>query len=390
VFIIKISKYLLRFICVSVVTLIHKKKSIWVFGAWFGKSYSDNPKYIYQYVRSLNTSEVTPIWIAKEAKLVRELKGKGINAFKHNSFFGIYYQIISKVVFVGHSVSSDLNPWCIGFNTRRVQLWHGIPLKKIGFDDCVFTNKNFKFKKYQFFLSLLTNDNYDLVTSTGTVCTKLFSSAFNVPVNKIVATGFPRNDVFYGDVNQRDNKASYKVIYMPTFRGSVGDDFDLFERFGFDVDVFDGFFEKNDIDFIIRTHPANKPSDNIVQKIKKSKKIHMSTVSDIYEEIAGYDCLITDYSSIMFDFSLLNKPILFSPFDLDSYLKNDRELYFDYDDVSGGEYYLDWSSLLVAILTVKHSRKKFSSSYLKGFNDELICNRNQYSKNVFECVRKKF
>lgn len=384
---IKLWKYLLRFICVCLVSLIPKNKSIWVFGAWFGNSFSDNPKYMFKYVKSLSSNEINPIWITKNSKLVLELQAQGINAYYHNSFTGIYYQIVSKVVFVGHSISSDLNPWFVGFNTKRVQLWHGIPLKKIGFDDHIFTSKQTLIQKYPKLFSLLTNDSYDLVTSTGETCSKLFSSAFNIPLNKIVSTGFPRNDVFNSVKVEREKNSAYKVIYMPTFRGNIGAEFDLFEAFGFEIDKLDLIFEKENIELDIRAHPANKPSSFLVSKISKSKRINISTVSDIYEEIGSYDCLITDYSSIMFDFAITGKPILFAPFDLDDYLEKDREIYFAYDDITSGVYYSNWELLLVGILNTKNYQKSYSSSFLQSFHKKIISSENEYSKRVFDYVR---
>jgi CDP-glycerol glycerophosphotransferase (TagB/SpsB family) len=386
----KIGKYLLRLLCVGLVSLVPKNKSIWVFGAWFGKNYSDNPKYMYQYVASLNSKDEIPIWIAKDIGLVSELKKQGVNAYYHNSFKGIYYQIVAKVAFVGHSISSDLNPWVISFNTKRVQLWHGIPLKKIGFDDHIFTSKETLIQKYPRLFSLLTNDRYDLVTSSGDSCSKLFSSAFNIPLNKIVATGFPRNDVFLSTQVECDVKTSYKVIYMPTFRGDIGDEFDLFETFGFDIDKIEKVFQTENIELTIRTHPANKPSEFIISKIKNAKRIKISTVSDIYEEIHSYDCLITDYSSIMFDFAITGKPILFAAFDLDDYLEKDREIYFSYEDISSGVYYSNWSSLLVGILNTKNNPQSYPASFLQSFHENIISSENEYSMRVFNCVRSRF
>lgn len=382
----KIGKYLIRLASVCLVSLIPKNKSIWVFGAWFGKSFSDNPKYMYQYVASAHSKEITPIWIAKDRELINNLQKLGVNAYYYKSVMGIYYQIVAKVAFVGHSITSDLNSCFIGFNTKRIQLWHGIPLKKIGFDDHIFTNKPGLLQRRPKVFALLTNDSYDMITSTGGKCSKIFSSAFNLPLEKCVITGFPRNDVFLEKENKPSKK--YKVIYMPTFRGGLGAEFDLFKSFGFDLIDIEKKLAAENIELHIRTHPANKPSKFILKAIENSDCLQMSTISDIYECINSYDCLITDYSSIMFDFVISGKPIILAPFDLDSYLKVDRELYYDYSDITGNTKCLNWHEVINEIISVKSAKLINSNEFLQSHHDSKGSEKNAFSANVFKSVLK--
>lgn len=381
----KIGKYILRLTSICLVSLIPKNKSIWVFGAWFGKSFSDNPKYMYQYVDSLD-GDITPIWIAKDKKLVEELQTKKVNVFYHRSIKGIYYQVIAKVAFVGHSISSDLNPSLIGFNTIRVQLWHGIPLKKIGFDDKVFNSQQSLSLRHPKLSVFLTNDSYDLVTSTGLKCSKAFSTAFNIPIDKCAITGFPRNDVFLKE--EVKNLSRYKVIYMPTFRGEIGTEFNLFESFGFDLKKIEEKLASENIELHIRTHPANKPSEIFLKGIINSNVLKISAISDIYEEINNYDCLVTDYSSIMFDFILNGKPIVFAPFDLDNYLKADRQLYCDYSDITSRTKCLNWGEVIKEVVSLKNERKCYSNVFLESYHDCKNTEENIFSSNVYNAVFK--
>ncbi|MEZ9539111.1 CDP-glycerol glycerophosphotransferase family protein [Shewanella sp. 10N.286.51.B8] len=383
----KCFEYLFRFICFCLASLIPKRKSIWVFGAWFGQSFSDNPKYLYQYIYALKHKSIKPIWVTKNSEVVSELTAKGMNVYYYKSFKGIYYQLVSKVVFVGHSVSSDLNPYCIGLNTKRVQLWHGIPFKKIGFDDTIHTNKSLLAKKLSKVISFFNNNRYNIVTSTGEFCSNHFSSAFGIPLERIINTGFPRNDVFNRSAIDREKSGIFKVIYMPTFRGDIGDEFDLFAKFGFDTEKLEMIFDSANVELHIRTHPANKPSDFLMSKLKKSNRIFLSTISDIYEEINCYDCLITDYSSIMFDFALTSKPILFAPFDLDCYLSEDRELYYSYEEVSGGVSYHNWEELAKGIIKAKEMIDTQPPLFLQSFHNNISSCEDEYSKCVFEYVK---
>lgn len=381
----KIGKYLLRLTSLCLVSLIPKNRYIWVFGAWFGRDFSDNPKYMYQYVASLE-GNIKPIWITKDKKLAGELQSRKTNAFYYKSIKGIYYQVIAKVVFVGHSVSADLNPAFIAFNTKRVQLWHGIPFKKIGFDDDVYNTQNSISLSYPKLSSLLTNDRYDMVTSTGRKCSNVFSSAFNISIEKCVITGFPRNDVFFTESIKRSSK--YKVIYMPTFRGEMGDEFNLFESFGFQLREIEEKLAGKMIELHIRTHPANSPSKSFLKAIKNSRVVKISTISDIYEDINDYDCLVTDYSSIMFDFILNGKPIIFAPFDLENYLKEDRQLYCDYSEISNQVKCLNWQEVINEVVRFKHERNNYSNEFLQSYHDCKNTEENIFSANVFNAVIK--
>jgi CDP-glycerol glycerophosphotransferase len=83
--------------------------------------------------------------------------------------------------------------------------------------------------------------------------------------------------------------------------------------------------------------------------------IHIDNTPDIYETINRYDCLITDYSSIYFDFLLTNKPIVFSAFDLEVYKKNERQLYFDFDEVTLNPNCLNWTEVIERVIDLKEN-----------------------------------
>ena len=72
----------------------------------------------------------------------------------------------------------------------------------------------------------------------------------------------------------------------------------------------------------------------------------MYSSDDIYEKLFDYDCMVTDYSSILFDYLHLDRPILFLPLDFDTYIINDREFYYDYDEITPGEKLYNWADLI--------------------------------------------
>lgn len=361
-------------------SLIPKNKKIWVFGAWFGTKFADNSKYFYQFLN--NNTDIKAIWIYKDKKLEPFFSKNEMRSYYYKSFYGILYQLLASKVFVSHSISSDLNPLAISLNTQRIQLWHGVPLKKIMYDnpaECKWWNKNIVYK-------LLTNNFYTYVLSPSPLFNDIFSSAFDVSTKKIIDSGYPRNDVFTASKIKIDNE-KLKVIYMPTYRSSMQSRDSLFsEKYKFDFERLERILKENMIELTIRVHPANLPPEELLKKLKKSESIFLSSTDDIYEEINNYDCLISDYSSILFDFAITKKTIIFSAFDLKEYLSEERGMYHPYQDISGGNEAKNWDDVLRKILLLKAQNP--TNAYgivLKKVNEMVIINgKNSFCKKLFE------
>ena len=141
------------------------------------------------------------------------------------------------------------------------------------------------------------------------------------------------------------------ILYVPTFRGQEKSHFDLFERYDFDFQAVDSFLKEQNIQFYIKLHPYNIPSKKLLKYIERTQNMVFYDGPDIYDCLSSFDILITDYSSIYFDFLLLDRPIIFTSFDLKHYLKNDREFYYSYNDVTPGPKAMDWGEALDCIRT---------------------------------------
>jgi CDP-glycerol glycerophosphotransferase (TagB/SpsB family) len=340
--------------------LVPKQKNLWVFGAWFGQRYSDNPKAFFEYINE-NQKHIQAVWITKDPDIVAQLKQNGHSAYLETSYCGLLMQFRAEFAFVCQSLHDDLYPACISKKTKVVNLWHGLPLKKIMYD--VFgeqtDEKNIVGKLFDFIspYEKIRND-YLLATSTETQNT--LSKAFRLPKDRVLITGFPRNDVFLNE-KKKAIKSAYKCIYMPTFRGGIGTECDLFAQYGFDVEQIDATLKENNIDLVLRMHPVNKPPEYLINAIKSSSHITIDSTADIFDSIADYDCMITDYSGGYFDFMLTGKPILFAPFDLEKYKQQERDLYYKYEDVTIGPYSYSWPELITRIIEVRS--QQLSANY---------------------------
>lgn len=324
------------------VFLIPKSSKIWVFGSWYGEKYSDNSKYLFEYVN--RNSNLLPIWIAKDKRIVREIRSLGFRCYSASSIIGVIYQLRAGYSFVTQDIESDLNVYCYSWNSKVVQLWHGIPLKKIGLDACKVNRKPWSLAYYS-------------IVSSGRRCSESFKTAFGS--DRVVELGLARNDSLYLEISHK-TEYTKKVLYMPTLRGNKGDMFSLLSLE--DLNKLHHSLPDN-VEFYLRIHPANVLPGEISSYIHNSDKLFISEEDDVYKNINDYDILVTDLSSIYFDYLLTNRPILHYVPDFDDYIKNERELYYNFDDVALLSIDNDISKLIKSISTVK-----MEGEYLEQYN----------------------
>ena len=360
---------------------------MWVFGAWYGCRYSDNPKAFFEYINS-EQQHIHAVWICKDRDVIKQVNSLGFKAFHEKSLLGIWYQLRAQFVFVCQSLHDDIYAPCIGKSTTVVNLWHGLPLKKIMYDvfgDKV-TKKNFVGKLFDK-LSPYNKSRNDYLLATSEETQSTLSKAFRLPKERTIITGFPRNDVFLKPLAKTKNSI-YKCIYMPTFRGGMGSECDLFAQYGFNVKAIDEALLKNDIALVLRMHPVNKPPQYLMDAIKSSKSISIDHSVDIFDSLAEYDCMITDYSGGYFDFLLTGRPILFAPFDLVKYKQQERDLYYDYEEVTLPPYSYSWPELLKQIIKVRDQELSvgYKSRYeqlITVFHAPIGKGNSSYSEKLF-------
>lgn len=336
--------------------LVPKRRGLWVFGSWFGNKFADNSKYLFLYVKR-NRPEIRPIWLTRKRGLVRELRAQGFECHHAYGIRGFLYSLIASKVVVS-CARWDVNRFVIG-GAATVQLWHGTPLKKIGYDDMVtlrqgersgalsrLREKLFPFNNFE------CSDMYAVPSEE---VGRNFSSAFRVPLSRMMITGYPRNDrLFKYDwaclpedslyLKRLRERVSFKRIflYLPTHRGEGKRGLDLFERYGFDPATMQMTLEALDAVLICKAHFYNGPDRKGLAGCGRIVFPSNDEVPDIYPLLSETDILLTDYSSVYFDFLLLDRPVIFTPFDLAEYLNEDRELYYDYESVTPGPKARNW------------------------------------------------
>lgn len=357
-----------------------RNKHIWVIGSTFGRRFADNPKYFYLYLNQHHRDDIKAIWISKDKSIVSLLNKKLLNAYYLYSLKGIWFALRAKV-YLYDNYSKDIC-FTLSGGATKINLWHGIPLKKIQKDnqfDLVRNPKNYA-QKIKWALRRYSDEkSTDYVVVTSEYLRPIFSSAFNTQ-NTIIC-GYPRNDFLISDsidnimtddekhiynIFKNNLKNSKTVLYMPTFRES---EYKFFEVIS--IDKFQAYLKEHNIIFYVKLHPKSKVNDMFVKLQSEYIRI-INPEQDPYPLLKLIDILVTDYSSIYFDFLLLGKPIVFFPYDLPEYLNNSREMYFDYEEVTPGLKAFSQIELEGALLS-----GKVTDEYINIIKEKMFISTNQ-------------
>lgn len=291
----------------------------------FSKKYGCNPKYI--------TEEI--LHQQKPYKLVWFTSKKPgdfpSSVEKIFTRFQLIYALATSAVIVSNCRIGKF--FAKGIKRKKnqiyIQTWHGFPLKKIEKDGVNLSKKYLHNAK-------IDSKNITHLLSNSKWLTDVYKSCFFYE-GKIVETGSPRNDIFF----QKSENISTKVknflniplknkiiLYAPTFR----DDHDL-SCYSLEYQkIFDAFTKqfKADFSFLTRMHPNLQKIEQLVPT--DSFVVNASSYPDIQELLAATDILITDYSSLMFDFMLSKKPVFIFATDREKYMA-DRGFYFEMEQL---------------------------------------------------------
>ena len=315
--------------------LIPRNDRIWLFGAWYGQKYSDNSKWLFEYVIN-NYPEITAVWITKSDNVYKLLCSKNLPVYKSWSLKGILYSLRAKWCFLS-SGTVDVNRYFLN-GSRNVLLWHGMPLKKIGYSDSTLIKSIRKVKLIEKINPYVTLHPYSTLSSAP-FFDEYLMEAFNLKSDRVWDLGIPRCDAFFTKKEDKiihmiheKNKSAKIMLYLPTFRmtsdgkGSYFSPFD--SKFGFNQAEFVEFLEKKNIIMLYKPHfmdasvDINISSSNFI-------KLSDSEVEDLYVLLSNIDALITDYSSVYFDFLPSRKTMFLCPFDYEDYVSKSREHYFN-------------------------------------------------------------
>lgn len=305
-----------------------------MFEANLGKNYTGNPKYLYEYmINSPEYADYKFVWAYPDVDS-DAIPGNPILA-KRGSEEYFYYLAKAK-----YWVNNILYPVKEKRNeTVYLQTWHGTPLKKLGFDiECEGPEKQAFGNLYK------ESQNWDYLLVDNDYGEEKLVGAFRFK-KQVIKAGYPINDIFYDE--KLKSKATDRlssqypmingkkvVLYAPTWRDLQGDyvrgyDFEL----PFDVDK---LYEKIGDEYVVLVKLHHLVADSLeIDDKYKDFLVNVSGEEDVMELLCITDVLITDYSSVFYDFASAKKPILFYAYDLEEYINETRGLYVSMDTMPG-------------------------------------------------------
>lgn len=328
------AKNLLFTACLEHFGQIRPDSHIWLFSSTDNSHYNYNSRYLFEYVKE-NLPEITPLFVINDPELRNSLSSKyGKQYFiETESIQGIRQALSAGVWFT----SAGLPAYGTGLHKKRliINLWHGVPLKKIALLD-----PNLK-KAARIYFKKIFSENYTCILTTSHELIPLMARSFAVSEDKIKVWGQPRNDGLFQKNDCREilgqlfpdlPEYTKTVLYAPTFRdyGQV----QLFPFKDFDQKQLEAFLDEKNMLLFIRTHVAEQGSAAPYLG-KRIRFLGNKQAEDVTGILNIFDCLITDYSSIYIDYLLTDKPMIFLPYDRQQYLDG-RGMNFDYDDVTPG------------------------------------------------------
>ena len=307
---------------------------VWIFSSTDNSHYNYNSRYLFEYVRA-ELPEITPYFVINDYQLRRKLSEQyGEEYFiETNSGQGIQKVLEAGVWFT----SAGLPVYGTHLNSDRVivNLWHGIPLKKIALMD-----PNLGKMARVYFRKIFT-ENYTWILTCSKALIPIMAESFAIEAEKIKVWGQPRNDMFFKENAAKEilkkiypDLPEYRgiILYAPTFRDYASTELFPFEDY--DKDKLEAFLEEEKLLICLRTHISEKGT---AEKYLSGRVVYLGNeqMEDIMEILNIFDLLITDYSSIYIDYLILNRPMIFLPYDKERYLQG-RGMNFEYDKVTPG------------------------------------------------------
>lgn len=357
-----------------------RDRKLWLFGAWEGSKYSDNTRYFYEYVSDVDR-KLKAVWISKSARVTDEIRNTGRLAFRRWSLFGVYYALRAGFYFVTHE-SGDVN-WVLSGGAKLISLTHGVPLKKIGKDaNLKRVGPITKIFDNHFRGRLPAHRAPDLIFVASSSSVARFASAYGVNRDRVIDVGYSR----WAPLLNRSNDGvallgvtKLVILYAPTHRKAGRGKFPDFNNPKFLE--FCNWLAEEGLLLLIRPHPATALSGlrAILDRYPNNLKLLDSVrYPDVYSILTGVDVLVTDYSSLLYDFLIMVRPIISLVPDLAEYQLEDAGLYEDYHDAVPGPVIADWGDMPKAIqLTTTDLYKEQLEVFCKPFADRADGKANQ-------------
>jgi CDP-glycerol glycerophosphotransferase (TagB/SpsB family) len=360
-------------------------------GAHNGELYGDNSGYLYEWML-YNQKDLKPVWLTDSKDVYHSLIEAGKPVVLQKSWKAIRLMTKAHMGVYTHSLHDlvfDIS-W-IPKRMRLITLRHGKSVKRVRF-----ARKEYKLSPHEFRERQRESELLCCAVSTSEFISDIQEECLQIGREKHVVTGYPRNDVLLTPTEEMRTdwniflaglKPSRVILYAPSWRHGFAP-----TRF-FPMDDFVSenlieFLEKHHMLLLLRPHMNDLRKfptayEELESLARKSRYVRFASHQDIpvvYHFLPFIDVLISDYSSLYHDFLLLDRPMIFIPYDYSEFEQKIGFLY-DYFNFLPGPAVYTFTDLCSNLESIMEGRDLYRSSRQKlrdlvhEFKDDKSCSR---------------
>jgi CDP-glycerol glycerophosphotransferase len=333
--------------------VVPRRRTSWVFGC--GSGLGEGAIALFQ-VAQVRDPSLDLLWLARDDGELRAAARLGIRSVLRSSGRGLWATLRAKVVVVTHGLG-DANRFGVR-GAFVVQLWHGIPLKKIQLDSPVTFGGALPSVLRRLYRR--STSAYRLVPAASELAASRLRTAFGVPADRIVVTGDPRDDILsQGTERSRTETArallestvgplgdAGVILYAPTWRDGERDPGVPGSE---EWRLIGEYLAATDRVLVLRPHPHGIGDYGAGPRFSdRIRMLAAADQNDVTQVLPAIGLLVTDYSSIAYDFALTSRPIAFLAPDVERYAAT-RGLYEPYEEFSAGTELESWTELIAML-----------------------------------------
>ncbi|MCM1272093.1 MAG: CDP-glycerol glycerophosphotransferase family protein [Clostridium sp.] len=336
-----------------------------IFESMWGTKYSCNPQALYEYIDK-HYPEYECIWSLEDPRT--PIKGKGIRVRRGSQK---YFEYLATAKYFVNNVNFE-DAYVKRKGQIEIQTMHGTPLKTIGLDVTEDFSTEAVREKY-----IKKNSRWDYLIVQGKFMEEKGYDCYRFN-KKILTTGYPRTDRLFHTDNAKLSVLKQElglpldkklILYAPTWR--VKNRFDMM----LDLEKMKETL-KDEYALLVRLHHFSTGGYTVPADDEFIFDLgDYQYVEDLYNIS---DILITDYSSVMFDYALLNKPMIFFTYDMEEYCDKLRGLYIDFEKEAPGTLAFTSDEVINAIVNVEEEQKK-NRDRIESFHSKFLTYENEKS-----------
>lgn len=345
------------------------------------------------------------LWLTRSDREAADAKALGIRSVPRDGLRGWWATARAGVLIVTHGLG-DVNRYG-GSDAFTVQLWHGIPLKRIGLDSPATVQVPHVpgapvLRRIIAGLYRGAAQRIRVLPAASDRSRGRLESAFGLGDDRVVVTGEPRVDVLSTctPAERRDAatavltrtgtllRTQRALLYAPTWRDGAADP--AVPGAAEWVRIV-ALLEKHDAVLFIRSHPLGEGAYSPPWSSGRVRMLGAELLADVTPALPRIDALITDYSSLAYDVGLLSMPVVYLAPDAEEYAR-ERGFYGRYDDVAGGDHARDWDTAVgqldrllgdAGVYAERSARSATLSAQMHAYRD------GHNSRRVYQAIRAR-